>query len=59
MMSTEPSDPATEMDVEQEDEPPEQHAWGEEENPVGIPPKGGYPSLDPRHEEHPFDPGHK
>jgi len=37
-------------------EAPEQHPWGEEENPVGLPPKAGYPRLDPRHEEHPYRP---
>jgi hypothetical protein len=27
---------------------------GREENPEGIEPKAGYPSLDPRSEDHPF-----
>lgn len=36
---------------------PEQQAGGHEENPVGIPPKAGYPSLDPRHDQHPWSPG--
>jgi len=37
-------------------EAPEQHAWGEEQNPVGLSPKAGYPRLDPRHEQHPYRP---
>ena len=31
-----------------EDTPPEQSPGNVEENPVGIPPKAGYPSKDPR-----------
>jgi hypothetical protein len=31
-----------------EDAPPEQAPGDVEENPTGIPPKAGYPSLDPR-----------
>jgi len=31
-----------------EDTPPEQSPGNPEENPVGIPPKAGYPSKDPR-----------
>lgn len=31
------------------DEPPEQRPGGVEVNPKGIPPKAGYPKLDPRH----------
>jgi len=31
------------------DPPPEQHPGNPEENPAGIPPKAGYPTLDPRH----------
>jgi hypothetical protein len=27
---------------------------GAEENPDGIEPKAGYPSKDPRHEDHPY-----
>lgn len=30
------------------DEPPEQRPGNEETNPVGLEPKAGYPSLDPR-----------
>jgi hypothetical protein len=30
---------------------------GEEENPVGIDPKAGYPSLDPRSEDLPYKDG--
>lgn len=30
------------------DLPPEQSAGGEEVQPEGLPPKAGYPSLDPR-----------
>ena len=33
-----------------EETPPEQSPGNPEENPVGIPPKAGYPSLDPRSE---------
>jgi hypothetical protein len=32
------------------DEPPEQRPGGVEVNPEGIPPKAGYPELDPRHD---------
>ncbi|MBF4765755.1 hypothetical protein ISU07_21700 [Nocardioides islandensis] len=35
-------------DVPREDLPPEQRPDVDEENPVGIEPKAGYPSLDPR-----------
>lgn len=38
-----------------EDVPPEQSAGGVEENPTGIAPRAGYPSEDPRSEEHPFE----
>ena len=38
------------------DEAPEQRPGGPEQNPVGLPPKAGYPRLDPRHEEHPYRP---
>lgn len=31
-----------------EETPPEQSPGNPEENPVGIPPKAGYPSKDPR-----------
>lgn len=34
--------------------PPEQSVGGPEENPVGLDPKAGYPSKDPRSDEHPF-----
>lgn len=39
-------DEAAEGDV-----PPEQRPGAVEENPVGIPPKAGYPTADPRHED--------
>lgn len=38
--------PADELD--EDDVPPEQRPGGPEDNPVGIPPKAGYPSTDPR-----------
>ncbi|MEO9322365.1 hypothetical protein ABFT23_02685 [Nocardioides sp. C4-1] len=31
-----------------DDAPPEQSAGGVEENPSGLPPRAGYPSVDPR-----------
>ena len=34
-----------------------EHAPGVEENPEGIPPKAGYPSKDPRHDDRPYTPG--
>lgn len=34
-----------------EETPPEQSTGGPEENPVGIPPKAGYSSKDPRSKE--------
>ena len=34
-----------------EDPPPEQAPGAPEENPVGLQPKAGYPSLDPRSDE--------
>ncbi|WP_243056565.1 hypothetical protein [Nocardioides sp. SR21] len=34
-----------------EDTPPEQSPGNVEENPVGIPPKAGYPSKDPRSDD--------
>lgn len=37
-----------EDDVPREDLPPEQRPDVDEQNPVGIEPKAGYPSLDPR-----------
>lgn len=37
-----------EHDHSDEEPPPEQSAGGPETNPEGIPPKAGYPSLDPR-----------
>ncbi|ABL83344.1 MULTISPECIES: hypothetical protein [unclassified Nocardioides] len=33
------------------DEPPEQHPGNPEENPVGLPPKAGYSSKDPRSDD--------
>ena len=36
------------------DAPPEQSEGGPEDNPDGIPPKAGYPSLDPRADDHPY-----
>lgn len=39
------------------DVPPEQSAGGVEENPDGLPPKAGYPRLDPRSEDQPYDTG--
>jgi hypothetical protein len=33
---------------EVDDTPPEQSPGGPEENPIGLEPKAGYPSLDPR-----------
>jgi hypothetical protein len=38
------------------DAPPEQSAGGEEPNPDGIDPKAGYPALDPRSEDTPYQP---
>jgi hypothetical protein len=35
-----------------EDDPPEQRPGSVEVNPKGIPPKAGYPELDPRHDAH-------
>ena len=37
-----------------DDAPPEQSRGGEEPQPEGLPPKAGYPSLDPRHEDKPY-----
>jgi hypothetical protein len=34
-----------------EETPPEQSPGNPEENPVGLPPKAGYPSIDPRSDE--------
>ena len=34
--------------------PPEQGRGGGEPQPEGLPPKAGYPSLDPRHEDKPY-----
>lgn len=39
------------------DPPPEQSAGGEETNPDGIAPKAGYPKLDPRSDDKPYDTG--
>lgn len=41
--STPPETPAPDAD-----EPPEQRPGNPETNPTGIPPKAGYPSVDPR-----------
>lgn len=49
------TNPDPDPEAQTDEEPPEQHPWGEEDNPVGIPPKAGYPRLDPRHKEHPFN----
>ena len=43
---TGPVEPAEDDDV-----PPEQRPGAVEENPVGIEPKAGYPSLDPRSQD--------
>lgn len=37
------------------DVPAEQSTGGVEENPTGLAPKAGYPSKDPRSDEHPFE----
>lgn len=34
-----------------EETPPEQAPGAEEENPTGLPPKAGYPDLDPRSDD--------
>lgn len=50
-----PADPAEHADLAAE--VPEQSADGAgEENPVGLPPKAGYPSRDPRSAEKPYEP---
>lgn len=36
----------------EEETAPEQSTGGEETNPVGIPPKAGYSSKDPRSDDH-------
>lgn len=36
------------------DLPPEQHEGHPEPNPVGLEPKAGYPSVDPRSERKPY-----
>ena len=38
----------SEADDQSQDDPPEQRPGGPEENPEGLEPKAGYPSLDPR-----------
>ena len=38
----------SETEADEDEAPPEQSPGGEETNPEGIPPKAGYPSLDPR-----------
>jgi hypothetical protein len=42
------SEPGAGDEVPREELPPEQRPDAEEENPEGIEPKAGYPSLDPR-----------
>jgi hypothetical protein len=37
------------------DAPPEQAAGGEEARPQGLRPKAGYPSLDPRSADKPYE----
>lgn len=37
-----------------EEAPPEQSSGGEEPRPDGVDPKAGYPRLDPRHEDKPY-----
>ncbi len=37
------------------DVPPEQRPGAIEENPEGIEPVAGYPRLDPRHDDKPYD----
>ncbi|CAM3898341.1 hypothetical protein [Nocardioides zeicaulis] len=39
-----------------DDAPPEQSEGGDEPNPEGRAPKAGYPSLDPRSEDKPYEP---
>jgi hypothetical protein len=47
--STDGVRPTGDPDVEPAGEtPPEQRSGLDEDNPVGIPPKAGYPSIDPR-----------
>jgi hypothetical protein len=47
--STDGARPTGDPDVEPAGEtPPEQRPGNVEDNPVGIPPKAGYPSVDPR-----------
>jgi hypothetical protein len=41
---------AADDDIPREDLPPEQRPDQHEENPEGIEPKAGYPSMDPRSE---------
>lgn len=36
---------------EEGEEPPEQRPGNREENPEGIEPKAGYPTIDPRHRD--------
>jgi hypothetical protein len=45
---TRPTAPPEDEPGAEAEEPPEQHPGNPEENPVGIPPKAGYPSRDPR-----------
>lgn len=47
---TGPTEPAGEV-------PPEQSAGGEEANPDPVGTKAGYPKLDPRSDDHPYEPG--
>jgi hypothetical protein len=44
----------TSVPPSEDDVPPEQSAGGEEEQPEGIAPASGYPSLDPRSSDKPY-----
>ncbi len=46
--STDGVKPVTSGEPDPEDAPPEQRPGSPEENPEGLPPKSGYPRLDPR-----------
>ena len=43
--------------AEGDDVPPEQRPGAREDNPMGLAPKAGYPSRDPRSDEKPFENG--
>ncbi len=47
-VSTDGTRDVTPPDVDDADEPPEQRPGNPEENPEGLTPKAGYPSIDPR-----------